>query len=107
MLASFKIVPKPWMVPLRTWFVLLGLLLVPGTAAQAQTPIVVNVGATPRGVVIDTAANRALVTNFSEATISVVDLGTERVTATIDNIPSPMGIALHRVSGLAVVANQL
>ncbi len=74
--------------------------------AQGQNVVVVPVGAVPRGVAVYPALNVALVANFGESTLSVVDLSTEKLLATIQDMSTPAGVAVNTSTGVAVVANQ-
>jgi YVTN family beta-propeller protein len=54
----------------------------------------IRVGRNPYGIAVDPAGTFAYVTNFGDATVSKIDLGTNTVTATIPVGSSPIGIAV-------------
>ncbi len=75
-------------------------------AAQTITPTIVTVGSLPRGVAIDATGTIAVVGNSGDNSVSLVDLKTGLLVATITNVPSPAGIAVNKTTGFAVIANQ-
>ena len=79
-----------------------------GTPSNAATFTVtqsIDVGCSPLGVAIDSALNKAVVTNPSCSSVAVIDLaaGTGQ---TVLVGTTPQGVAVHLGTGLAVVANQ-
>ena len=65
-----------------------------------------SVGKAPARVVIDVEKNAALVTDFNGASLHVVDLATQKVTATIGLKNGPLGVALLMDKRRALVACQ-
>jgi uncharacterized protein (TIGR03437 family) len=77
-----------------------------GAALWAQTtPRIVEVGSNPTGVAVDPVTGNGVVGNAGEGTVSILDLARGTVLATVQNVPSPAGIAVNNL-GLAVVANR-
>src|SRR6202035_3526245 len=65
-----------------------------------------SVGSYPAGVAIDTTQNRALITNQSSDSVTVLDLTSLSVTANIAVGRSPAeGIAIDTAKNIALVAN--
>ena len=54
----------------------------------------IRVGRNPYGIAVDPAGTFAYVTNFTDATVSKIDLGTNAVTATIPVGSNPIGIVV-------------
>lgn len=75
-------------------------------AAQTVTPTIVTVGSVPRGVAIDGTGTIAIVGNSADNSISLVNLKTGSIAATITSVSSPAGIAVNTTTGFAVIANQ-
>ncbi len=73
-------------------------------AGQTPTPVIVTVGSLPRAVAVDPNTNTALVANFGESSVSIIDLAREQVTATV-SVASPAGLAINPTNGLAVISN--
>src|SRR5207244_2697667 len=65
----------------------------------------INVGSHPGSVAINPVTNQAVVTNRSDGSVSLVDLNTFTVIATIPVGGFPRGVAIHAQRNLAVVAN--
>ena len=80
----------------------------PRATAQASTLQPVNaieVGRVPYEMAVDTAGKVAYVTNNSDNTVSVIDLTTDEVTATIPVGKEPRNVALHEAPGSLYVTN--
>lgn len=76
----------------------------PGMVAPTTTTL--PVGTMPSAVAINTATGTAVVLNSGDATISLINLATNTVTATYPTLgANPTGLAVDSVRNLAVVAN--
>ena len=62
-------------------------------------------GKKPRGVAIDRGLNLAVITNSHDNTASIIDLSTNKVTATISVGKEPEGIAINQTTHRAYVTN--
>ena len=78
---------------------------------SSGTPLSISVGNDPRGVAIDSTGSLAYVANFSDGTVSEIDIGSFAVTATITVGDGPMGVAAYydeyTEETIAYVANSL
>lgn len=78
----------------------------PSLGMVTPTTTTVPVGSMPSAVAINTATGTAVVLNSGDATISLINLATNTVTATYPTLgANPTGLAVDPVRNLAVVAN--
>jgi YVTN family beta-propeller protein len=75
------------------------------TATETVDNTVIQVGREPLEIAINAAGTRAYVTNFSDNTVSVIDLGTNTVTETIEVGRGPNGLAVRPDGAEVYVAN--
>jgi YVTN family beta-propeller protein len=73
--------------------------------SDVDIPGPVLLGEKPRGIAINTATNRAVVTNEKSNTVSIVDLGTQTVLSVVPVGTGPRGVAIDRDMNLALIGN--
>jgi YVTN family beta-propeller protein len=85
---------------------LTGAMTVLSPAAYADSvTATITVGTNPTGVALNPAGTLAYVTNYSDATVSVINTSTGAVTATINVGTGPFGVAVNSAGTFAYVTN--
>ena len=93
---------------LKIFFIILPLIsFTPDELLSASSVTEVSVGLQPYSVAIDTTLNKAVVTNYNDDSISIIDLGSKQVTRTITvSDTRPRGAAINPNTNKAVIANE-
>ena len=73
--------------------------------SEGEIPGPILLGENPRGIAINTATNRAVVTNEGSHSVSVVDLATRAVLGVVPVGKAPRGVAIDRDLNLALIGN--
>ena len=75
------------------------------TVVHADSPATIAVGTNPIFIAATPDGTKAYVSNYSSNSVSVIDIATNLVTATITSVPEPIGIAFSPDGTKAYVAN--
>ena len=65
---------------------------------QTRLQLLVNVGVGPRGVSVNPAGTKVYVVNYGSNNVSIIDTGTNKITATINVGQKPSGVVQGKFS---------
>ena len=86
--------------------VIFSALVLEGTGhSEDEIPGPILLGENPRGIAINTATNRAVVTNESSHSVSIVDLAMRAVLSVVPVGKAPRGVTIDRDLNLALIGN--